>query len=274
MKRKNLLNATLTSAAILTLLGAGNIASAWTDEPATKQAAPEIKHDAKAIEIIENAIDQAGGREMIEVAESVHTSGTVDIPMAGLKGTMDVYAAKGGNLLIKVNIPGFGEQLTGLHDGIGWTIDPMGGPKLIEGDQLATLIEQSDPQASLKYKDLYSEISYAGETEFDGQKTHKIEYVNKKTARPSTEYYSVETGMLVGSVAVTDSEMGEITVTTTINEYKDFGGVKMPSKSTQKMGAMAMTMSTNSADFNDVDMSVFEYPKAIKALIEASKEDG
>lgn len=274
MKRKNL----LTSAVLLTLAGAGTLANAWTMEPETKpeikEAAPEIKHDAKAIEIIENAIDKAGGREMLEIAESVHTTGSVDIPMAGLKGTMEVFAATGGNLLIKVNIPGFGEQLTGLHDGIGWSIDPMSGPKLIEGEQLDSLIEQSDPQNALKYKDHYSTITYVGETEFNGQKVHQIDYVNKKNGRTSTEYYAIKSGLLAGSVATSDSEMGEITVTTTVNEYKDFGGVQMPSKTTQKMGPMSMSMTTNAAAFNDVDDSIFTLPDSVKALVEATKEDG
>lgn len=265
----------LTTAVLLTLAGAGSIAGAWTIEPETavKEAAPAIKHDAKAIEILENALDKAGGREMIEAAESVHTTGTVDIPMAGLKGTMDVFAAKGGNLLIKVNIPGFGEQLSGLHEGVGWSIDPMGGPKLLEGGQLDALIEQSDPQNTLNYKDNYSTISYVGETEFNGKKVHQIDYISKSSGKSSTEYYAMDTGLLAGSIASTDSEMGEISVTTTINEYKDFGGVKMPSKSSQKIGPMSMGMTTDSAEFNQVDKSVFELPAAIKALVEASKED-
>ncbi|MCA9302808.1 MAG: hypothetical protein KC996_01660 [Phycisphaerales bacterium] len=265
----------LTAAVLLTIIGASGVAGAWAVEPETavKEAAPEIKHDAKAIEVIENALDKAGGRELIEVAESVHTTGTVDIPMAGLKGTMEVFAATGGNLLIKVNIPGFGEQLTGLHDGIGWSIDPMGGPKLMEGAQLDALVEQSDPQNALKYKEHYSIITYVGESEFNGQKVHQIEYVNKKSGQTSTEYYAINSGLLAGSVATTDSEMGEITVTTTVNEYKDFGGVQMPSKTTQQMGPMSMGMTTSSAEFNSVDKSVFELPASIKALVEASKED-
>ncbi len=272
MKRNTFLKAALGATMICSIASTAVLASPDHDH-GTKETKAEVKHDAKAIKIIEKFIEKSGGREKIEENTSMHTTGSMNFPSAGLSGSMEIFTAEGGNLFIKINIPGFGEQLQGLRDGIGWSIDPMGGPKLLDEEQAQALLDQSDPQIALKYADRYSAITYAGEAEFDGKDVHQIDYVSIDNGRESTEFYSIETGLLVGSTIVTPSEMGDITITSTINEYAEFDGVMVPTKLTQKMATMSFVITVDSAEFNKVDKSVFEYPAAIKALIEASKED-
>ncbi len=272
MKRKSLINTLLGASMLCSIAGIATISTAAI-EPETKEAKPEVHHDAEAIKVLDASIKASGGHDLLGAAESIHTTGSMVIPMAGLSGTMDVYAAEGGNMMVKINIPGFGEQLTGLKDGIGWSIDPMSGPKLLDAEQVAGLVEQADPQAALNYESRYTTIKYVGETEFNGKSVHQIDYISASTGDESTEYYSTETSLLAGSIAIANSEMGPIKITSIIDEYADFEGVKIPSKTTQKMGPQSFTITVDSLEVNKVEMSTFDYPDAIKSLIQVTKED-
>ena len=273
MKRNPLLKALLSASIFCSLVATATLANAQVAEPETKEVKAEIHHDAEAIKIIEASIKASGGKELLESVVSGHTTGTMSIPMAGLSGTMDVYAAQGGNLYMKIVIPGFGEQLSGLHDGVGWSIDPMNGPTLTAEDMLTDLIDQSDPQVALNYETRYTTIKYAGETEFNGTPVHQIDYISAANGNESTEYYSIETGLLAGSEATTNSEMGPINAISTIGEYGVFGGLTLATKITQKVGPMNIIIAIDTYEINSVDMSIFDHPPVIKSLIEASKED-
>ena len=138
----------------------------------------------------------------------------------------------------------------------------------------ADLESQSDVKAVLNYKERYSTITYVGGTEFNGKTVNQIDYISSKTGKESTEYYSTDTGLLAGSVVTATTEMGELKATTTIKEYAKYNGLMIPSKSTQSVSTMSFHTTIDSAEFNKVDNSVFALPEAIKALIEATEDDG
>lgn len=254
---------------------AGSAGLAWA-EPETKapdkSAEKAGQFDPKAVEIIENFITKVGGRDLISSIESVHMTGTMSIPSAGITGTMEIKNKTPGKMVMVMDLPGFGKTETGYDGTVGWSSDPLNGPRLLTDEEVASMDDQTDPAASLKYKENNSVIALVGETDFKGQKTNKIRLVGTD-GRESFEYYSVESGLLVGSEGVAPSPMGEINVVSTLENYKEFGGMKMPTKMVQSIGPQQIITTVTSVKVNEVDDSAFAQPEAVKALV-AAKQGG
>lgn len=269
MKRK-------TIGALAGVLAVAGLTGPVLAQDGTKPLSVEVKsdsnkHDEKALKIIDAFIEQVGGADLINSVESTQTTGTIDIPMAGIKGDMQMYAARPGKMAMVMNLPGFGKTETGYDGEFGWSSDPMQGPRLLTEEEISDLAEQADPNSATKHREIYRVIEYAGETQFNGEKTHKLHLV-RPNGRESTEYYSVSSGLLIGQESVQASPMGEIKITTNLNEYKEFNGMKVPTKMVQNIGPQKIVITITGVTINKVDPAVFERPAAVEALIAATKK--
>ena len=52
-----------------------------------------------------------------------------------------------------------------------------------------------------------------------------------------------------------------------MSDYKDFGGVKMPTKRVQKLPMGDVEMDITAVEFDKVDPSIYALPDAVKALV-------
>lgn len=260
------------AAALLMMTGsaiaAENNGNGWINHA---HASLQADQDEKALEIMDAYVEKIGGKELISSIDSTKVSGTISVPMAGLSGSMDMQNKQPGMMLMVVDIAGFGKQETGFDGEVGWSSDPMSGPRLMTEEEISGLNEQADPAAALKFREQYPTIEYGGETNFEGAKAHKIKLVDEN-GDETYQYYNVSSGMMVGQESTQASPMGELNVMTLMSEYKEFGGMKMPTKIVQKMGPQQVIIEIKTVEMNNVDESVFELPAAIKAMVEASKD--
>ncbi len=270
MKRMNTLKAAAIGMSILTL---GGIAGATTATGvAFLEPESDAKHDEKAIEVIEKSIESIGGRDLLESAKYIHTKGGLNIPAAGITGSIETWIHAPDKLYVLVNIPMIGEQKQGINGDVAWSSDPMGGPRLLPEDEAKALRDETNPASRLDYKDDNKVIEYVGEVDFDGQKAHKIRMVDNDDNQ-SHEYYSVEKGYMIGMEAKVPTQMGEIQMTSYMREYKEMGGVLQPTKMVQKAGPQEFVITVSEVSYDKIDADVFELPDAIKALVEAQKKD-
>ena len=227
-------------------------------------------HDAKAIKVLEASIEALGGMEKLKAIESQKITGTISVPMAGISGVIEAYTSTPGKFLLKVDIPGMGVTLQGLNDGVAWSSDPMGGPRILPPEEAKDIIKEADLHKVLNFRENNKTIEYLEETEFEGQAAHKIRMVDNDDTE-SVAYYSIETGLALGSENEVDSPMGKLTTTTVLKDYKELGGYLQPTTMIQKMGPTEILFTFDSAEYNKVDDSVFAFPPAIEALIKATK---
>lgn len=252
----------------LSVNGSGiNLTVAFAGEPAKA----EKKHDEKALKVIDTYIEKIGGKELIMSIRSMHTSGTLDMPMAGIKGKMEMFAAQPGRMATIMELPGFGKIESGYDGEVGWNTDPMSGPRLMTAEQVADLGDQIDPNSAAKYRERYHTIEHHGEVDFQGQKAHKLRLVRGDN-REVIEYFSVESGLLIGQESLQNTEMGEIKVVAVMSDYKEFDGMKTPTKITQNIGIQQLIMTISAVKINAVDEGVFKRPAAVEALVKAQKE--
>lgn len=269
MKRKNTLNAGVVAFSLLTIAGIAPMASAISQADAVSI---DDTQDAKAVEIIEASIEALGGSDVLTEAKYMKQTGTITIPSAGLSGTLESYAKSPDSFLLVMTLPGFGEQRTGMNDGVAWSSDVMSGPRLLSDEETESLKDEADVTSQLQFRDQYPTIEFVGEVDFDGSKASKIKLIDDD-GNESIKYYSVETKLPLGVEQTAPSQMGPIKTVTIMRDYKEIGGMKVPFTIVQKLGPQEVKMEIKETSFDKFDESVFELPAAVKALVEAQKKD-
>lgn len=239
-----------------------------TAQPAVTQPASDSQPTAR--EVLARSIEAMGGKEALDAIESIHFSGTFSMPAQGLSGSVEAWEAPPDRMLVRAELGGLGTIETGQAGGIGWSIDPMQGPRLLSRKELdqarvgQTLLRTSDPM------DRYAEAEVDGRETFEGHDTWRLRLVMKDGAQ-STGWYDVETGRQVGFAMTQVTMMGEIPVTIVMEDYRAFGPLSLPTRTVNRMTAMGMgveqVLTIDTVEIDPESLPDFEPPPSIQALL-------
>jgi hypothetical protein len=232
--------------------------------PPSEPAALAVSPAAEAV--LARFVKEIGGKEAFDKIQSQHLTGKFEMSAQGLNGALEVLAKRPNRLLIKITLPGVGELLQGFDGAVGWTADPVTGPRLLEGEMLEQIREQANFDAVLHERARFKSIRNNGVMRFEGKDCLVLKLV-KASGRESTEYYDGQTGLLVGSTEVQETPLGAMPVTGVIGEYKKFGDILFATRLSEAMGPLTQVMSFQTMEFNTVDDSVFALPGPIKELL-------
>jgi hypothetical protein len=194
-----------------------------------------------------------------------HFKGTFELPAAGLTGTMEGFSDQLGRSVHIVTLGGIGEIREGVDTAFAWSLDPMQGPKLIEGKEFVESREQEDPRAMRRDPAVVLDAQTTERATIDGESCVKLK-LKWKSGRTTTECYSEKTGLLVSEDGVETSSMGDIATTTSYSEYKTFDGITMPTKRVKKVAGTEVTMRFAEVEFGAVDPAKLAIPPEIQAL--------
>lgn len=231
-------------------------------EPAAQGAA--ALPDARAV--IERHIKAAGGRDVLSAAKSRRASGTIAMPATGLSGTVEIFEAAPNKTKQRMTLAGVGDVQQGYDGTIGWSIEPIMGPRLLQGRELEDLKEEADFHGDLSYDTRFSSMKTVERTEFDGRPCYKLLLV-RRNGLEETHYYDVSTGLRAGTSATRETAMGSMPLTTVESDYRQFGRARYPTKLATTMMGTQMIITIAEVEFDKVDPAVFEPPAEIKALI-------
>ena len=232
--------------------------------PAAAQQAPSVTPDAKAI--IDRHVTAIGGAAATADVTSMRATGVLSMPAQGIKGTVEISAAKPNKTLLRAEIPGIGKLESAFDGERAWTVDPISGPMLLTGKQLDQARFDGVFESTFLDPSRYRSLSVAGIEEFEGRKAHRIDAVNMLGDR-SKEYFDVETGLHAGSVATRETAMGPIEVTAVVRDYRKAGATLQAHQMVQKMMGVEQVITLEKFEFNTVPADAFAMPPAVKALI-------
>lgn len=219
-----------------------------------------------AAEIMERHIKAIGGREALLSRSSVHAVGKVEMPSAGMSGTLEMFAAKPNKTLLHMSLPGIGEVREGFDGTVGWSLNPLTGPTLIQGTQLEQRKLDSDFYSVVNYDKRYESMTTVEVADFDGRPCYKVRLV-RPGGGEDFQFYDVKTGLRAGMITTRETPMGSMTATMTETDYKPFGGVLQPTRLNTKVENLQQVMTFEKFEFDKVDPSVFALPDQIKALL-------
>lgn len=243
---------------IRTLAFAG-AAAALAAAPARAQELPAAR------EILDAYVNAIGGTEAIENAQYRHFSGQMTMPAAGLNMTMEMWQARPNKMVMVMEIPGMGEMKQGYDGDVAWSVNPMQGPRIIEGAELQQTIRQADFDSNLRFEHLFPTLETVERTEMFGRPCYKVRMV-AENGDEAFGCFDTETRLLIGMTSRTESEQGTIESTVQFQDYKDFGGIKMPARTVMNVMGQEMVMTVNEISTDPIPAERFEVPAEIKAL--------
>ncbi len=217
-------------------------------------------------ELVDRYVELIGGREAAMSRPFIRSTGSFQMPAMGITGQLTAWQAQPGKNAVVVEIPGLGQIRSGYNGEVGWSLDPIQGPRLMEGAELAQTSEEASFASSIRDTSLVTAAETEEQTEMNGEACWRVK-LTWKSGRETFDCYSVESGLMVGSVSSSESPMGTIQVTTLLDDYREFGGFRMPTRMTQQMMGQEQVMVIENVEFPAPDDSVFELPPEIQALV-------
>ena len=217
--------------------------------------------------LIDKHIAAVGGREKLLAHQSATVKGAFEVPAQGISGTYVLHSARPNKLLMTITVPGIGDIASGYDGTVAWSDNPMQGARVLEGKELESMKESTGSDAELRDPSVITSAETVEKTTMGAQSCYKVKLV-WKSGRTSYDCYAVDNGLRVATSAQQETQMGAIDVSTTLADYKDFGGVKRPSKMTQEMMGVQQVMTVSSVEYDTVPAGAFDLPKGIRALIE------
>ena len=254
-------------ALLLPAVASAQASPAKSTKPATTPAAATAQALPPARQIIDKYVAAVGGRDALMKHSSRHIVMTVEIPQAGVKAQGESFTARPDKALEKMNIPGMGELMEGYDGTTAWSVNPVQGPRLISGKQLEQRRHRASFDATLHQEESIKSLETVELADFEGKKAYKVK-VTRTNGDESFEYFDVDSGLLVGSTMTMDTEMGQVTSNTVLSDYKDFDGVRMPTKVVVRSSVGPEFITTiDAVHHNVVPPATFDLPAQIKALV-------
>lgn len=258
-------NGRVMSTALAVGLSLSLLGAMWQQQEQQQQQLPDGR------EVIDRYIEAIGGKDVIVNQTAQMVKARLDVPAQGIGGDMEIYAAPSNRLSTKIEIPGIGAIRAGFNGKVGWTMNPMMGPMLLEGRMLDQMRHQAHSTATLHPEELVASLETVEMVEFEGHNCYKVK-VTTRWEEEYFEFFDVESGLMWGNERTQASPMGEVPTTTVLSDYKDFDGLLVPTKTVQR--AMGMEQVFTIIEFTETELAddVFALPEEIKALMEPAKQ--
>ncbi len=224
--------------------------------------------DARSL--IDAHVAAAGGREALTRAAEGTNRIQMEIVENGMKLEMTMYAREQDRASV-MTIPGVGDFRSGFSGGVAWGMDPMNGPRLLQGKEREQAVEQSDIRYSLYDASVIASARTVGLSESEGRPCYRVE-IKWVSGRDSAICFGTADGLMVSNESTVVSAMGEIKQVTHIAEYRDFGPVKMSTKATSKAAGMTQVLTLLAYDPALPSPELFALPPAIQALVKKADD--
>lgn len=220
-------------------------------------------------QVLERYVQATGGRDALLRHKSMTMHGRFQMPAQNLDVETVAYS-KGTKTVQKAFLPG-GQVVASGYDGtVAWDMDPNGKVTLHHGNEALSIARDADMYYHLHVLDYFKKLDVVGVQEFSGHQCYALKGVNNWD-QPNEQFYDKDSGLLIGYLFNTKWRGGPGDTTATFEDYKDFGGVVMPAKTTGRDATGVSIGLVTSVTYDDVDDSVFVLPDAVKKAVAQEK---
>ncbi|NKB32463.1 MAG: hypothetical protein GKR91_05135 [Pseudomonadales bacterium] len=183
----------------------------------------------------------------------------------GLEGAATIHSRAPNHVAQTIELGGFGTIENGYNGDIGWTVDPLQGNSLLEGDTLTDLVQQSDYYLPLNLG-LSPGLVTEEIVENLGSDAYKVRLTDDR-GKNTYLYFDVESNYLVRSDATASTPLGELPISTYLDNYQDFDGYMQPTLMTISQAGQEFTIAIDSVVFDTATDANFAVPDEIQSLL-------
>jgi hypothetical protein len=220
-----------------------------------------------AEKILDRYVEATGGIKAYDKLQNSFVKGALEIPAAGITLDITVYSARPDKIYSKAESPAIGSFERGSDGTIFWENSMMQGARLLEGAELADALRDAKFENMAYWRGVYDTVRVTGVDTVAGSPCYKVE-LKAKDGKPRTYFFDQKSGLLVKTVSVVPSQMGDITVESFPSDYRKEGDLLLSHKSTMKMMGQDRIMTISSVAYNvEIPDSVFAIPAAVQELM-------
>ncbi len=205
-------------------------------------------------DLIDNYIEAIGGENAVKSINTLTKTGDVDFTMGetNLQGKLEMQQ-KATNKEMQIMDLGFMKQMQWVDGNDAWVQTPQGAIEKKEGRESQELIEEATFMLEVRFLELGYQCNVIGK--------RGSEILMKTTSplgKEKTYYFDGATFLITKVESVDQSPQGVIPITEYRQDYKEFGGIMLPTiiktESPQFTIEISMTYEIN----KKIDDSVFE----------------
>jgi hypothetical protein len=159
----------------------------------------------------------------------------------------------------------------GFDGTVGWAKD-VRSARILQGDDLASLMESGDFYTEIEWKRKYTKMEVQPDSPFDG-KTANVVKVTTKNGKAQTLYFDPGTGLLVGYADEAVPGTNKKATLTIVGDYKEFAGIKFATRYVQRSADVELITTYRKVEMNAAITTDFGMPPEAKAAIEEAKKN-
>ena len=212
--------------------------------PQEKSKAPDTQSAAglpSVDQILDKYVQAIGGKAAVQKVTSIVMKGTFEVPAFGASGTIERYSKAPNKLAIVVEIGGYGTVQQGFNGSAGWSQDPQLGMRDLSGKELAQTKIEADLYRDIKLKELYPKMVVTGKDKVADRDVYVIEATAPEVGTAKM-YFDAQSGLLARTDQTAYQGNEEIATQTFLEDYKDVGGLKVPTTIRQTNPNISFTM--------------------------------
>ena len=271
----------------LTLLVLGTTPPLRGQDPvATTEAKATTLPAARAV--VDRYLAASGRAAHLAEVRSIQSEGTLVIEGRALEGTIRTLQSRPNKYLNVATITAYGETRQGYDGKVGW-VEQAGTGSVLEKEPLMQLRGEASFDGQLYGPEHVASMEVLGSKTFAGQECYEVRIElaptpedaaegldpeQTKPFRESLQYFSIEDGLLVGSTARQATPTEAVTVTSTLSDYKEFGGILFPTRMVQEFQGNKVVVTYHTVSLEPVADEAFALPPKIQALLPKPGAEG
>jgi len=203
----------------------------------TEGAEPQVAQtDLPTAEIMfAGNVDAVGGKAKIDLIKTFYREDNMEVVGQGIKINNKLWWSN-GDYYSEASMPGMGLTRIWKVGENMWSEDPINGLRKIEGKEAQQQLRANELVITATWKDHFAKAETKARRVVDGKPA--IDVVLTTTDGDETVMtFDEESKLLVESSFVQDSPMGKFPTKALSQDYKEFDGFKVSTKSTMQMAA-------------------------------------
>jgi predicted Zn-dependent peptidase len=206
----------------------------------------KVPEDVTLDVVINAYYDALGGVEALKNVNTTIESGSMSMgPMALNYSKKTKMPDK---MLMTVSM-GEMEVTRQVINGKTGSSSQMGAANPMSEEEIVQARMQIDLLSLTRLADYGLNAELKGIGSFNGQRAYVVD-MKKESELLSTSYYSVDSGLQLGSEAKSETPQGELTVVTEIKAYTEASGIKFPSEIIQQVGPQSIAITLDEIQVN------------------------
>lgn len=221
--------------------------------------------------LIDRYMQAVGGEKAIKAGAMGTAKMTMEIVENGLRAPVRMYLRPDA---MRFTISMAGTQVDmGMRQGVAWMIDPMYGPRLLEGEELQNQAEKMSPGRESYDLALIESMKTTALSDSEGRPCYRVDIVWKSGSESMSCFGTVD-GLVLSTESITIDPSGKTAQLVHMYDYKTLGGVLQPSRMRMKTSGVNITMTIDAFDSAMPPDDVFALPPAIVALLKQNDASG